>query len=521
MHNGIDSTSISVEYHSRFQIPGFTILGLPGPEIQEARERIIAAFHASDLEFPKQRISVNLTPASLRKWGTGHDLAIALAILQARQSPLQHHDPESVLAWGELGLDGCIKAAGQIPALIDLLLQPAQPRWTKIILSSADAELYESTLEWRKQHALKIPQVQMVAIQNLKQLSDGIAALTQPGTSSEKPTRAFALPKRSTPTLETPVEISNLLPLSESLQRTLCISLLGRHHLLLLGPKGVGKSYALEWAKHLCPAASIEQQWNHCLQTEKIPDAQAPLRWVHSQVKPAHLLGSFRKHRLIPGELARSHGGILVADEFLEWPRDAKECLREPLQNRRFELVRADGRCRVECDFQLMATGNLCPCGGLPRQVKSLLGLSSPTHRTWNCRCVQHEVERYLSRVSGPILDRIDLVSVVSELSEPESSPHHAIELFHSLRQKIRDGREFSRQTYGGLLTELSSAEIRRVVQIPSEFKKALESIQSLRSRDKILRVGATIQCLERSDELRPEHLWEALEYRWADQLQI
>lgn len=165
--DGTDPRWIEIEYHSRFQIPGFQILGLPGPEIQEARERIIAAFQNSDFEFPKRKIIVNLTPSSMKKTGTGHDLGIAIKILSAHTD---HPFPPALLAWGELGLDGSIKSTGKMAHLTELLLSQKSDSTLALYLAQDDALQFENLISWRKIVKLKTPHLSVRALNHLREL---------------------------------------------------------------------------------------------------------------------------------------------------------------------------------------------------------------------------------------------------------------------------------------------------------------------------------------------------------------
>ena len=391
--------TIEVEYHARFQIPTFQILGLPAPEIQEARERIMAAFQAAEWEFPKKKVIVNLAPSSIRKSGTGHDLAIAIKILSENE---ELDWCKRVLAWGELGLDGSIKAVGRMAALLELLLQTSScDRIELLILSPPDAVALKHLLFWRKSVGLRIPEkLELFVAEQLKDLSPKL----KPVLLQCESTRVEAVDTH---------QLSTLLPLAAPTERLLKISLIGKHHVLLLGPKGIGKSESLHWFKALSPPSKPRQVWERLLHSESrnLPlSFNPPIRQVHAQVKPAHLLGSYGLRGYQAGELALAHGGQFVADEFMEWPRDAKECLREPLQNKKMTLTRVRGSIEAPCDFQLIATGNLCPCGGLPSTFR--LYDSSKRYR---CRCRMMEIEKYLQRLSGPILDRIDLTFIMTD----------------------------------------------------------------------------------------------------------
>jgi magnesium chelatase family protein len=509
---------IVVELHTRFQVPSFHILGLAGTEIQEARERIVAAFTMSEFEFPKKKVVVNLAPSAVRKAGTGHDLAIAIKILE---SSLDRNWPEIVYAWGELGLNGEVKNVGKMAALVELLLKENEA--STVILNPVDEAEFYAYCEWRAFHSLPNPsQLKIISISALKDLPDLLdrAESTRP-----------AIFKRRKPTLIS-LLAPTLLPLSENLTRTLLISLAGRHHVILLGPKGIGKSQAIHWYRALIPESSALQTWKRCLYLETRertdlnapknagPDFSTPVRQVHSQVKPPHLLGSYSSKGFRPGELSLAHGGIFIADEFMEWARDAKEALREPLQAKRYTVTRVLGHAELECDFQFVGTGNLCPCGGLPIYFRSL---DPEAAKKTKCKCRPNEVLEYLKKLSGPIADRLDLVQVVTSVPVENltmrKSEAEVNQLLQELKLKIAEARSFSLLKFKALPSELAVNWLEDSVEKRPKIQELLKRLPNLRSRHKVLRVAHTLQSLEQCEELKEEHVFEAISYRFTDTL--
>jgi magnesium chelatase family protein len=303
-----------------------------------------------------------------------------------------------------------------------------------------------------------------------------------------------------------------LLPLGLLQERILKIAAIGRHHLLILGPKGSGKSALLDWFRAVAPPGTPTQAWERALFQESRgegPDFSPPIRRVHSQVRPAHLLGNFTSGTFRAGELSLSHGGILFADEFPEWPRDAKECLREPLESERILLTRTRGSHQAKCELQLIASGNLCPCGGFPSRLKSL-GLQSRIR----CRCTESDFFGYLKRLSGPILDRIDLIPILQEPRLPDFSTRPDPE---RILIEIRKKQQQAISKWGALPSRLHPEVLEMGIKDSPPLLKRLESLESLRSRHKTLRLARTIQILDESTELRLEHLLEACSYRWLD----
>ncbi|MCW3101329.1 MAG: ATP-dependent protease, partial [Chthonomonadaceae bacterium] len=474
------------------------ILGLPAPEIQEARERIMAAFQGAELEFPKKKVIINLSPSSVRKSGTGHDLPIAIKII-SETTDLDW--PERILAWGELALSGNIKPVGRMAALLELLVMNLEKRKPDLlILSSRDASQLQELLNWRAKQALSVPEETLfLIVDHLKDLNTGI----RPSPLKPKPW---------TDKNNAQVSTNELLPLASSTERILKISLIGKHHVLFLGPKGVGKSESLHWFKTLSPPAKPKQIWERILNSEsrEMPLAfSTPVRQVHAQVRPAHLLGSFGARGYQAGELALAHGGLFIADEFMEWPRDAKECLREPLQNRRLTLSRVKGSVEAPCDFQFIATGNLCPCGGLPSPFRA-----HDSSKRYSCRCRAAEMQAYLHKLSGPILDRIDLTFILTETERKTKT--FAPEV---IQTEIQSARDFALKNFGYLPAELPTLWLEETLPKRESIQKLLSELPSLRSRHKVLRVARSIQALEKSADLEDVHVFEAKTYR-LNQLQ-
>jgi magnesium chelatase family protein len=493
---------LTIEYSARFQIPGFQILGLPAPEIQEARERIASAFQNEGFDLPKKKITVNLAPASVRKSGTGHDLAIAVKILsETVDAPW----PDSALAWGELSLDGTIRSAGRIAHLIELLGEKtflkSQPL---ILLNYFDFQELQRLLEWRKSAGMPNPEGMRVL--RVPRLRD-VPALVASGENH------ILLPPLL-PLIPPAAIQESLLPLSEFQERMVKLASIGRHHSLIMGPKGVGKSASFDWFRTLAEAPAPHQAWERALFQETRNERAAfetPMRQVHSQVKPSHLTGTYASNGFRAGELSLAHGGILFADEFPEWPRDSKECLREPLETEKVILTRVKGTVEMKCDVQIVASGNLCPCGGFPDLLKTY-GYQSKI----KCRCNDGEVRNYLQRISGPILDRIDLVAVFGDSEKPNFEQRRPWAQVHD---EVKKARDFATALFKTLPSKLSPATLESLLPRRRTIEALLREIGSLRSRHKVIRVACSIQALEGCEELREEHLIESRSYRFMDQL--
>jgi len=496
-----------IELASSFQIPGLYIIGLPAPEVAEARERIRAAIDASGFEFPKRRLLINLSPASIKKRGTGLDLAMALAVLSSTSSaPL----PGTVAAWGELGLDGSLKPSGQLARS----LFAAWKAGVQYFLL-AEAELKEAR---RVRHLIQesrefsLPPPILMAASNLKTLWNRLA-----GGNFRELHELDELNEEVPPESALFEDSPALLPISPSLKRTLCTSAAGAHHLLLLGPRGSGKTHALDWLIALQPSLSKASELKNRLVSElsglPLPShLKIPIRRVGPQVRPAALTGGSFQGALKAGDFSLAHGGLLIADEFPEWARDSREALRDPLERGKVCINRIHVSVELPARFTLAATGNFCPCGGTPLQFPRALQSSSQTGDT-GCRCKKSVKENYLARLSGPVLDRLDLVSFL--LPTPASAREIKTDLA-SLQEKVVSTQQTLIHTYGDIPSRLNSKEIDDFALRKKSVGRILDlsPLSSFRSRHKTIRVAMTLAALDEETEIKDYHLQEALFYR-------
>ena len=490
-----------VEVASTFQIPGFQIIGLPAPEVAEAKERVKAAITASGFQFPKRRVVLNLSPASIRKQGTGIDLAMALAILCSTRKTSPRGPALKCIAWGELGLNGIVKSSGQImrtlyascEAGVDLIFIPKE----------------DEALAIAKSNLLgKGPRPQIFTVTSLQEAWEKLESISSGSANSTS--EIFSGPNITT---HSKSSSPHLLPLSPAVERTLGISAAGSHHVLLLGPKGTGKSHAFEWLIAIQPPSSDGARLTQTLlremnQLESPSESSAGssdiFRRVGSQARPAALMGSATAAGIRPGEYSLAHGGLLIADEFPEWARDTRESLREPLERGKITLSRTKGSVELPARFTLAANGNLCPCGGqseCPSQNKKL-----------RCRCIPIRKIEYLARISGPILDRIDLVFRTNWQSPGSAQASSSLE---QVRAHVQETRNRLIELWGQPSGLLEASEIENLLKENPSWIKYLErtKTESLRSRHKILKIALTIAAWE-NEAVNLAHFLEAATYR-------
>ncbi len=496
------------------QLPGFQIIGLPAPEVAEARERIRAAIETSGFEFPRRRVVLNLSPASIRKRGTGMDLGMALAVLAASYETKGVSD---CAAWGELSLQGEVKSLGQITRTLYAVWRAGIP---KLILAQEDFVFASRSLEELKGFPSSEFPHAPPALFGVSTLAEAWTALR----SQERPTAISSFVSSSASTAAPSSEVGHLIPLSPSLERTVGLAAAGAHHLLLLGPRGTGKSHALEWLIELQPEASASARIHQSLLAELAGTAALKsengriTRRVGPQARPAALIGSAGPDFIRPGELSLADGGLLVADEFLEWPRDSREVLREPLERGFVCLTRAHARLELPARFTLAASANLCPCGGWPPQF-SLPAQGEDLPKAPRCTCTTSSRAAYLAKLSGPVLDRLDLVTIVASQTarrKRATGRESASELLSQLRHQVHLTRQICRHRWGSLPGELEPSDLEKLLKENPKLEEALDAVSagSLRARQKILRVAMTLSAWDGAGELGPAQLMEASCYR-------
>ncbi|GGJ49781.1 ATP-dependent protease [Deinococcus roseus] len=466
-------------------MPAFNLVGLPDQAVSESRERVRAALRNSGLPFPISRITVNLAPADLRKEGPLFDLPLALGLLVAQGLVPQNALDEYLVA-GELALDGSLRA---VPGMINMaLLARSQNR--KVLLPSLNAA-EAALIEGLEVYA---PNTLLEALNHLKG--------THPLAPSPRPERED---------LE-----STLLCLSDikgqtQAKRTLEIAIAGGHNLLMIGSPGSGKTMLSRRATSLLPLLTDEE----ALEVTRIHSAagqlgarglitRPPFRAPHHTVSDAGLIGGGSIPK--PGEVSLAHHGILFLDEFPEFNRKSLETLRQPLEDGIVQISRARASVTYPARFQLVAAMNPCPCGWAGDSEKP-------------CTCTPAERSRYVSRISGPLLDRIDLVVTVPRLTIEELNRAPEGEKSTAVRERINRARTLMHSRQGQRNAVLVGQKLREVTQLKPDaaaFLMAVSQQLSLTARgyDRLLRVARTIADLAGSEDLQQVHVAEAVAYR-------
>lgn len=488
--NGINGNHITVECYISNGLPAFDIVGLPDAAVKEARERVRAAVKTSGLKFPTSRITVNLAPANLKKAGTHYDLPIMLSILSACGAIRR---PKSSNAFiGELSLDGQIRP---VNGVLPMAIAAKQAGFDTIYVPAANAA--EATLA-------RGPAI--IPVSNVKQiielLNDGIEIEEEPIWVPEK---------RESHLLDFKDVVGQ-----EQAKRALEIAAAGGHNIMLIGPPGSGKSML---SKRL-PSILPEMTWKESLEVTQVysvlgmltADApmilKRPFRSPHHTISNAGLVGGGTNPK--PGEISMAHKGVLFLDELPEFHKDTLDLMRQPLEDCKVSISRISGSVTYPADFMLVCAMNPCKCGWY----------GDPSGR---CTCSERSVEQYRSRISGPLLDRIDMVIQVPAVHYEDLRRRTEAETSAQIKERVDFARKQQHRRFGetsGLCNaRMGPDELRSYCSLDEEshelMKLAFETFGlTARSYDRILKVARTIADLDACDKINSDHIAEAIRYR-------